>query len=217
MTTTITNVQLSEETINAIINSIVLDEIESFDNEHDPEDYSTNIYIEVAIGQYTYKVAYQRGTDDEVVELAPWNDCGMADVYIEVLKLSGEFEGQDVNQVKELIDDGSVSAAAQDLIHAITSKLNEVAFEEQCKYDAEREDSLIETPEFGVDVSGGICDVDSDKAVIRFKHANTTYANMIQFNIAKKDREGEWQNAGGFDCFHFHLPEIEVYRRYLGH
>jgi len=215
MTTTTEQIKISDETINAILESIVLDEIESFDNEHDPEDYSTNIYIEVSIGQSTYKVVYQRGTDDEVVELAPWNDSGMADVYTEVLKLTGEFEGQDVSEVKELIDDGEVSAAAQDLISAITSKLDEVAFEEQCKYDAEREESLVETPEFGVDASGEICDVDSDDAVTRFNYANSTYGNMIQFNVSKKDEDGEWQDAGGFDCFHFHLPASAVYQRYL--
>lgn len=218
MTTTTEQIKISHEVASAIFGSIKLNNIESFDDERDPEVYSTNINLDVTIAGETYPIMFQRDTDGEV-ECAPWESFGMADVYIAILKLTGEYNGEDADDVKDMFED---NPEAHSLAHqtyrlgvAIVNVAAMVAEVAQNEYDKSHDAALEDTPEFGVNASGEICDVDSDKAVTRFNYANSTYGNMIQFNVSKKDEDGEWQDAGGFDCFHFHLPASAVYQRYL--
>ncbi|WP_109482888.1 hypothetical protein [Paraburkholderia sp. C35] len=216
---TTTTVQISHEVACSVFGSIKLNNIESFDDEHDPEVYSTNIYLDVTIEGETYPIIYQRGTDGDV-ERAPWESCGMADVYIAIMKMSGEYIGEDEDDVKDMFEenpeDHNLAVQTRRLGRAIVSVASMVAAGAQREYDGKHDAALQSTPEFGVDARGEVCDVDSDKAVTRFNYANSTYSNMIQFNVSEKNDDGEWQDAGGFDCFHFHLSAHEVYQRYLG-
>lgn len=132
---------LTQAVQDAILSSIAVDRIEVFDEfDPNPEVYSTNLYVDVTIDGATHTVVYQRGTDGTVEE-APWESWGMADVYIAILKVTGDFNGQDALDVKDMFagfpDEWEASAAAKALGAEIVRECAAVAREAQYVYDAQ--------------------------------------------------------------------------------
>lgn len=208
---------LTQAVQDAILASIELDHIESFDDEQDPEEYSTNIHVNVTIDGTTYTVVHERGTDGEV-ERAPDNGCGIADVYVAVMKLTGEYNDEEADDVLDMFEhnpeDHDLSTEAFDLGLTIEQKISQVAEAEQADFDTKRAAELVYTPEFGVDAQGQVVDLDSEKAVLLFEHSTEKFANLLRFDVFSKNSDGVWGDAGQADIFHFHLEPAEVYRRY---
>ncbi|MBR8042091.1 MULTISPECIES: hypothetical protein [Burkholderia cepacia complex] len=132
---------LTQAVQDAILSSIAVDRIEVFDEfDPNPEVYSTNLYVDVTIDGATHTVVYQRGTDGTVEE-APWESWGMADVYIAILKVTGDFNGQDALDVKDMFagfpDEWEASPAAKALGAEIVRECAAVAREAQYVYDAQ--------------------------------------------------------------------------------
>lgn len=209
---------LSQAVQDAILASIKLENIESFDDEHDPEVYSTNINMNVEIDGTLYTVTHQRGTDGDV-ERAPTRDCGIAAVYLAVLELTGEIgsdgdEDDALDMFEDNPGDWDLSAETFSFGLLIGARIAQAAEAAQNEYDTNREDELVITPEFGVDASGMMVDLDSDEAVFLFEHSTDKFANMLRFDVFEKNDQGNWEDAGHADIFHFHLEPAEVYRRY---
>ncbi|MBR8042059.1 hypothetical protein KDW85_27030 [Burkholderia cenocepacia] len=212
---------LTQDVQDAILASVELNDIETFDDEHDPEVYSTNVYVDVTIDGTTYTVVHERGTDGEV-ERAPDDGCGIVAVYVAVMKLTGEYndefndEGADdvLDMFERNPEDYRLSTEAFNLGLAIDQKIAQVAEAEQADYDTKRAAELVITPEFGVDANGNVVGLDSERAVLVFEHSTEKFANLLRFDLSAKNNDGVWCDAGQADMFHFHLEPAEVYRRY---
>jgi len=211
-----TSTALTQDVQDAILASVELNDIETFDDEHDPEVYSTNVYVDVTIDGTTYTVVHQRGTDGEV-ERAPDDGCGIVDVYVAVMKLTGEYNDEEADDVLDMFEHKSedhVSTEAFNLGLAIDQKIAQVAEAEQADYDTKRAADLVITPEFGVDANGNVVGLHSERAVLVFEHSTEKFANLLRFDVSAKNNDGVWCDAGQADMFHFHLEPAEVYRRY---
>ncbi|PQV53428.1 hypothetical protein [Paraburkholderia sp. BL21I4N1] len=209
--------KLTQAVQDAILASVELNDIETFDDGHDPEVYSTNVYVDVTIDGTTYTVVHERGTDGEV-ERAPDDGCGIVDVYVAVMKLTGEYNDEEADDVLDIFEhkseDHDLSTEAFNMGLAIDQKIAQVAEAEQADYDTKRAAELVITPEFGVDANGNVVGLDSERAVLQFEHGSEKYGNMIRFIVSEKNDDGLWKDAGEYHCFHFHLEPQEVYRRY---
>lgn len=208
---------LTQAVQDAIIASIELNDIETFDDEHNPEEYSTNVYVDVTIDGTTYTVVHERGTDGEV-ERAPDDGCGIVDVYVAVMKLTGEYNDEEADDVLDMFEhnpeDHDLSTEAFNLGLAIDQKVAQVAESEQADFDTKRAADLVITPEFGVDANGNVVGLHSEQAVLVFEHSTEKFANLLRFDVFAKNNDGVWCDAGQADMFHFHLEPAEVYRRY---
>ena len=141
MTTTTTAADISKATIDAILASVEMIDIESFDYD---DVYSTNIHVDVTIDGTTYTVYHQRGTDGDV-DLAPFFDSGLPEVYLALMTLAGEGKDQGIDDMR-LIFDGSDEEAAEtasdalrNLAHTVESKIAQIAKAAQYEYDEKRE------------------------------------------------------------------------------
>ncbi|MDN7857988.1 hypothetical protein QZM81_19475 [Burkholderia cepacia] len=141
MTTITTAADLSKATIDAILASVEMIEIESFDYD---DAYSTNIHVDVTIDGTTYTVYHQRGTDGDV-NLAPFSDSGLPEVYLALMTLAGERKDQDVDDMRLIFDRSdeeaaeTASHALHNLAHAVEAKIARVAEAAQDEYDEKRE------------------------------------------------------------------------------
>ncbi|PRG43796.1 hypothetical protein [Burkholderia multivorans] len=212
-----TSTALTQDVQDAILASVELNDIETFDDEHDPEVYNTNVYIDVTIDGTTYTVVHERGTDGEV-ERAPDDVCGIVDVYVAVMKLTGEYNDEEADDVLDMFEhnaeDHDLSTEAFNLGLAIDEKIAQVAEAEQADFDTKRAADLVVTPEFGVDANGNVVGLDSERAVLVFEHSTEKFANLLRFDVFAMSNDGDWCEAGQADIFHFHLQPAEVYRRY---